>query len=97
MRVRLQQKHKEMPRNLHFQPICPNVSVQPELKPSIIDELQDDLRTLAAVSTTPLADVRHSCRHRDDAEPSTLQGQEGNGHHVRPQRGQAEFLRRSES
>ncbi|CAJ1335623.1 unnamed protein product [Effrenium voratum] len=31
--------------NLHFQPICPNVSVQPELKPSIIDELQDDLRT----------------------------------------------------
>lgn len=33
-------------RKLHFQAICPNVSVQPELKPSIIDELQEDLRTL---------------------------------------------------
>lgn len=30
---------------LHFQPVCPNVSVQPELKPAIIDELQQDLRT----------------------------------------------------
>jgi len=32
-------------RNLHFQPICPNVSVQPQLQPFIIDELQEDLRT----------------------------------------------------
>ncbi|CAE7368479.1 DRC7 [Symbiodinium natans] len=32
-------------KNLNFQPICPNVSVQPELRPSIIDDLQDDLRT----------------------------------------------------
>lgn len=28
-----------------FQCICPNVSVQPELRPNIVDELQEDLRT----------------------------------------------------
>jgi len=31
--------------NLTWQPICPTVSVQPELRPSIIDDLQEDLRT----------------------------------------------------
>ena len=36
-------------RKLHFQPVCPNVSVQPELKPAIIDELQQDLRNLADI------------------------------------------------
>eukprot|EP00931_Biecheleriopsis_adriatica_P046661 TRINITY_DN26816_c0_g1_i1.p1 TRINITY_DN26816_c0_g1~~TRINITY_DN26816_c0_g1_i1.p1 ORF type:complete len:1266 (+),score=279.51 TRINITY_DN26816_c0_g1_i1:37-3798(+) len=31
--------------HLTFQPVCPSVSVNPELRPFIIDELQEDLRT----------------------------------------------------
>ncbi|CAE7605241.1 DRC7 [Symbiodinium sp. CCMP2456] len=44
----LKESFAHVGRSLHFQPICPNVSVQPELRPSIIDELQDDLRAPVA-------------------------------------------------
>ena len=81
------------PRNLHFQPICPNVSVQPELRPSIIDELQDDLRSLVARVGSVFkccsshvkvlaASSLHLIRYGDDAKFAALQRQKGNGHHV---------------
>jgi hypothetical protein len=38
-------KNAEDEKSHPFQCICPNVSVQPALRPNIIDDLQDDLRT----------------------------------------------------